>query len=139
MDFVIRPMSMRDYDACARLWRGTPGVGFGKADSREGVRRYLRRNRGLSFVATFEGAVVGALLAGHDGRRGSLNHLAVAEAQRRRGIGKALVEAALGALRAAGIEKCTIVVFRRNRGARRFYEAQGWTGRLDLHVMSKPL
>ena len=63
------------------------------------------------FVATQQGRVIGAILAGHDGRRGYIGHTAVAPAFQRRGIGRRLVEAAVDALRAEGIHKVNLVVF----------------------------
>ena len=40
------------------------------ADTQEGIDAYLRHNPGLSFVARDVGQLVGAVLCGHDGRRG---------------------------------------------------------------------
>ena len=88
----IREMTMADYDGVMELLRASEGVVIRGADSREGVARYQARNPGFSFVAVDGGAVVGCVLGGHDGRRGYLNHLAVAAVCRGRGIGRALVE-----------------------------------------------
>jgi GNAT superfamily N-acetyltransferase len=44
----------------------------------------------------------------------------------RRGAGRALLERALEALRAAGLEQAWLVTEERNEGARRFYESVGW-------------
>ena len=106
----IRPMTADDYDEVADLWRNTEGIGLDEhVDAREGIAGYLARHPGLSFVARQEGRIVGAVLCGHDGRRGYLHHLAVAAAWRRKGIGRALVEACLTGLGSVGIPKCKIV------------------------------
>jgi ribosomal protein S18 acetylase RimI-like enzyme len=55
-----------------------------------GIGLLLAGNPGLSLVAELDGAVVGAVLCGHDGRRALIYHLAVAASLRRRGIGVAL-------------------------------------------------
>ena len=72
-------------------------------DSREGIRMYLARNRGLCFVATVDSVIVGTVLCGHDGRRGILRHLAVKPRFRNRGIGRALTERSLAALSRTGV------------------------------------
>jgi putative acetyltransferase len=55
--------------------------------------------------------MAGAVLCGHDGRRGYLHHLAVAESHRRGGIGRQLVERCLTGLRSIGIMKCHLFIF----------------------------
>lgn len=131
-------MTIRDYDAVFALWSTCDGVGLAEGDSREGIRTFLRRNPGLSFVATSGKKIVGAVLSSHDGRRGFLYHLAVAEGRRRSGVGKALVQRCLDGLNAIGIPKCHIVVFARNRNGRQFWRRIGWVERTELRMMSSP-
>lgn len=130
-------MSIRDYDGVFALWSACDGVGLAEGDSREGIRAFLRRNPGLSFVATSGKRIVGAVLSSHDGRRGFLYHLAVEGDHRRSGVGKALVQRCLDRLEAMGIPKCHIVVFARNRSGRQFWRKVGWEERTELRMMSK--
>lgn len=125
-------MTLRDYEAVLALWRATPGIRlYDDADSRPAIGRYLRRNRGMSWVACEAGRIVGAVLVGHDGRRGGLYHLAVAPEQRRRGVGRSLVSHGLAALAAQGIGKCNIFVMGNNRSGLRFWQRGGWTLRRE--------
>ncbi len=118
------------------LWESTPGVGLDpESDSLAGLRRYLTRNAGMSFVACIGGRIVGAVLSGHDGRRGYLHHLAVDASCRRLGIGSALVRHCLAVLARAGISKCSIFVMRRNRAGRAFWTRMGWNSRADVVLM----
>lgn len=134
----IRTMTLRDYDAVLALWRGMPGIGLDDdCDSRAGIARYLKRNPGLSFVARRGKEIVGAVISGHDGRRGYLHHLAVAPSERRQGIGKALVARCLRALAARRIAKCNIFLYQSNAAGRVFWERSGWKLRGDLHIMQK--
>jgi ribosomal protein S18 acetylase RimI-like enzyme len=71
----------------------------------------------LSLVAVHEDAIVGAVLGGHDGRRGLIHHLAVADSARRSGIGKRLLTECLRRLELAGIDKCHVLVFASNLAA----------------------
>ena len=80
--------------------------------------------------------MAGAVLAGSDGRRGYLQHLAVAPPYRGRGVGRALAERVIDALGAAGIAKCHLMVRQENEPAKAFWEHLGWTVRDDISVMS---
>lgn len=138
-DVSIRPMTADDYDAAVELWRATPGVGLGVGDERDAVVASLERNPGLSLVAVRGKTLVGAVLCGHDGRRGSINHLAVVPDERGRGVGRDLVDRCLGSLAAAGIGKCNIVVYRDNAEGQAFWRATGWTARDDLLLMQRTI
>ena len=137
---TIRPMTIADYDAVYALWLSIPGMGLNNLDdSREGIARYLRRNPDTCFVAEAEGQIVGAILAGHDGRRGMISHTAVLPDCRRRGVGRRLAGAALEALRAQGINKVCLVVFARNEAGNAFWAKMGFTGREDLVYRNRAL
>ena len=137
MSVAIREMTLQDYAEVLALWRTSEGVGLSDADSREGVARFLKRNPGLSFAARDGEHLVGAILCGHDGRRGYIHHLAVSKSHRRRGLGRALVERCLSALRRAGIDKCHIFVFADNQDTIAFWKSIGWAQRVELTMMSQ--
>ena len=65
-------------------------------------------------VAVAEGKIVGAILCGHDGRRGCLYHVCVQEAYRKHGIGQKLVGACVDALAAEHINKINLIAFKKN-------------------------
>jgi ribosomal protein S18 acetylase RimI-like enzyme len=132
----IAAFSAPDYDEVMALWRATDGLTLRQADSREAIGLYLARNPGLSFVARDDGHLIGAVLAGTDGRRGYLQHLAVAPSHRGRGVGRGLAERAIAALRAVGIAKCHLMVRRENAEARAFWTKLGWAERDDVTLMS---
>ena len=137
MTVTIEEMTDEDYDEVFALWRASEGIGLSEADSAEGIAGYLVRNPGLSFVARDGETLVGAVLCGHDGRRGYLHHLAVSPASRGRGIGRALVAECLARLRQQGIQRCHLFVFRENRDALAFWQRIGWRTRADLTMMSR--
>lgn len=132
----LKPMTMEDYAEAYRLWQSTPGVSLSGADEGPAVGRFLFRNPGLSYVCYENGALLGAVLCGHDGRRGFIYHLAVAESSRRKGIGRALVACVLDVLRREGIEKCHALVFEDNASGRDFWRACGFSLREDLGLFS---
>jgi ribosomal protein S18 acetylase RimI-like enzyme len=128
----IRPFEPADFDPVNRLWAVSEGLGAGPGDTPEAVARFLARNPGLSLVAEEDGAVVAAVLCGHDGRRGQIYHLAVARSHRRRGLGEELVRRCAARLGAAGIERVLIRVQADNLGAREFWARVGGRFRDDL-------
>ena len=70
---TVRSMQIEDYDQVYALWMTIHGVAIRTTDeSREGAERCLKRKPGSSVVAEMDGRVVGAMLCGHDGRRGCL-------------------------------------------------------------------
>ena len=74
-NFKIRKMTMEDYDMVYDLWMSIKGFGIRSIDdSRAGVERFLKRNPTTSVVAEDNGRVIGAILCGHDGRRGCFYH-----------------------------------------------------------------
>jgi N-acetylglutamate synthase len=133
----LRPMTVADLPACLALWTGMDGITlFPATDSIAGLTRYLTRNPGLSVVALKNGKLVGAALAGHDGRRGYLHHVAVLEEHRRRGLGRTLVEWCLRALVNEGIGRCHIFVNAGNDAGKEFWRHVGWEERPGVNVMS---
>lgn len=126
MSHHIRLMTIEDFDEVLTLWTTIEGLSLSEDDSRERIRFYLDRNPGLSFVACKDGAIVGTVLCGHDGRRGVLRHLAVAERCRGLGIARELVMKTVEALAQQGIHKCNLYVLDSNPSAKRFWEHMGW-------------
>jgi ribosomal protein S18 acetylase RimI-like enzyme len=126
MDIEIRRMVIGDYERAYELWLASEGVGLIRADQRENIERFLKRNEGLSFVAVEGEKIVGTVLCGQDGRRGHLYHLAVRQEYKRRGIGKELVRRVIEALEKEGYDSCQIMVFAENKAAMKFWEKHGW-------------
>ena len=140
MSIIIRLMTPTDYAAVRALWLSCSGMGLNDVDdSEEGIARFLRRNPLTCFVAEKEGAICGAILSGHDGRRGFIYHTAVHPECRRSGVGSRLVDAALGALKAEGISKVALVVFARNEEGNAFWERQGFILREDIVYRNRGL
>ena len=138
LNMTIRNMSAGDYDAVYALWINTPGMSLNeKDDSRRGIEKYLDRNPATCSVAEEEGLIRGVILSGHDGRRGYIHHTAVAALYRRRGIGKALLDAALGALRREGVHKAALVVFTDNAAGNAFWEKNGFVLRDELFYRNR--
>ena len=134
----IRKMVISDYDSVYELWRNTPGMGLNTIDdSKEGIEKYLLRNPRTCFVAEKNGEIIGAILSGHDGRRGLIHHTAVKVSERNHGVGSSLVECATNALKDEGMNKVKLVVFANNEIGNIFWEKHGFTVQEDLIYRNK--
>ena len=130
----IRVMTTEDYKAVHALWMTIKGFAIRSVDdSREGVERFIKRNPDTSVVAEEDGQIVGAILCGHDGRRGCLYHVCVHPDHRRRGIGKSMVVFCMNALKKEKINKVSLIAFTANDVGNAFWRTIGWTRREDLN------
>jgi ribosomal protein S18 acetylase RimI-like enzyme len=137
VDVFIQEMTIDDYDPVRALWEEMAGLEIASTDSREGIIRFLERNPGLSFVARDGERIVGAVLCGHDGRRGYIDQLAVKASHRRQGIGRSLVSRCVYNLMRIGIRKWHLFVFEDNAEAITFWSKLGWAKRVELVTMSR--
>lgn len=136
LNVVYSVMTPEDFESILDLWKRTPGIKVSEADTREGLAAYFDRNPGLSFVARTSNTIIGTIMAGHDGRRGYLQHLAVDTAYRRQGIGTELVGRSLAALAALGINKAHLFALEDNESGKRFWQSLGWKERRDVVLFS---
>ncbi len=135
--FVFSEMTVEHYEEVISLWSDSPGIDLSGADSRENIELYLQRNPCFSLVARLGEDLVGAVLCGHDGRRGYLHHLAVRESCRRMGLGRELARRCLEKLHEAKIEKCHLFLVANNLDGLAFWQENGWQIRNDLLMLSK--
>ncbi|MDF2685073.1 MAG: GCN5-related N-acetyltransferase [Clostridia bacterium] len=136
----IRIMTIDDYDTVYQLWSGTNGMGMRSLDdSKAGIEKFINRNPTTNFVTVINDIIVGVTLSGHDGRRGYIYHTAVKNEFRRKGIGKALINAVYDSMKNEDINKVSLVVFKANETGNAFWKFQGWEQRMDLNYYNKSL
>lgn len=90
---------------------------------------FVRATSGPSstvLVCADAGALVGTVMVGHDGHRGWVYYLAVAQSHRRRGVGRALMDAAEKWLVEREVPKLQFMVRATNTPALGFYERLGY-------------
>lgn len=132
--YTIRTMTEDDYEGVYALWMTIKGFSMRSIDdSKEGVERFLRRNPTTSVVAEMDGKIVGAILCGHDGRRGCLYHVCVSNDCRMLGIGKAMVAFCMDELKKEKINKVSLIAFTSNILGNAFWRSVGWTKRDDVN------
>lgn len=139
MNIAIQEMSIQDYDEVFALWESSDGIWLSDTDSKESIARYLDRNPHLSFIARDGKHLVGAVLCGHDGRLGCINHLVVSKSHQHRRIGRALAEHCISALRKEGISRCLTFVFKDNHDGITFWNKIGFNHLTEIVIMSQEI
>lgn len=133
---LIREMTIDDYEEVFAMWQTTSRRALSKADEKPQMERYLKHNAGMSQVAVLDGKIVGTVLAGHDGRRGFIHHMAVMPEYRRKRIGHSLAEKAIEKIQAEGIDKTHIFCYQNNETGQSFWRDFGFVKRDDVFVYS---
>ncbi|MEP9375771.1 GNAT family acetyltransferase [Aquabacter sp. CN5-332] len=125
MDAVIGHAGDADVEALIILWREA-GLLRPWNDPRADIALARRGPHSTILVARAEGAIAGSVMVGHDGHRGWIYYLAVAQHLARQGYGRRLTRAAEDWLRARGVPKLMLMVRPENDQVRAFYAAIGY-------------
>jgi orotate phosphoribosyltransferase len=126
LNIEIRPFTHADQAGVTLLWGEVFPNDPPWNDPAELIRRNLAVQPELFFVAHTNGRIIGTVLAGFDGVRGWIYHLAVEPAARRKGIASSLMKAAEAALRRQGCPKVNLQVRGENAAVVTFYRTLGY-------------
>ena len=107
--------------------------------SKERISFFLKRNPETNFVAYEDKKLVGAILCGHDGRRGYIYHTVVLPEYRNRGIASSLVDMAVKVLKEEGITRVCLNVMETNEQGKNFWLNKGWEKKDFLGFYSKAI
>ena len=123
----IRSFRSADRAALVQLWSEVFPEDPPRNAPESMIDNKLRVQSDLLMIAEVENRLVGAVMAGFDGTRGWIHHLAVAPQYRLKGIATALVRAAEDGLRMLGCPKVNLQVRGENDGVVAFYRAPGYS------------
>ena len=126
-NLFIREMTIEDYDEVFALWQITTKRALSDADKKENIEKYLLHNKGMSLVGMVDGKIIATVLAGHDGRRGFIHHMAVNPDFRRQADKR---------IKEQGIGKTHIFCYKNNELGQPFWKALGFTKREDMDIFS---
>ncbi len=122
---VLRSAGMDDIDAVLALWRQADAEPT-HTDDRQSLQGLIAHQPGAMIVADAGRQVVGSVIAGWDGWRGSIYRLVVAPAHRRTGLGGQLVAEAERRLSAMGAIRLQAIVVETDGRATGFWKNSGW-------------
>jgi ribosomal protein S18 acetylase RimI-like enzyme len=122
----IRPARADDVLAVLELWNRAEGSRSSTESAEDVGGLLLRDPEALLLAETEEGEVVGSLIVGWNGWRGSFYRMAVDPAHRRRGLATALVRAGEERLHALGAHRLDAIVETDEPGAMAFWAAAGY-------------
>ena len=118
----IRPAAAADLDAVHAI----EVASFADPWRREGFRDLMLGGAGRLVVAEADDGVVGFAVSYHAADEAEIANVAVAPAARRRGIGRALVDAVIAAAEAGGKRQVFLEVRASNAAAQALYAARGF-------------
>jgi ribosomal protein S18 acetylase RimI-like enzyme len=121
----LRQGRLDDVDAVLALLRRAE-AGPSSTESADDLRRLLERDPDALLLADAEGEIVGSLVAGWDGWRGTFYRLAVDPAHRHRGLATELVQAGEERLRALGARRLNAIVESEEADAMAFWGSAGY-------------
>ena len=130
MPVTIRAASTADGPGVLALWRDA-GAEPSHTDDIDSLARLIAHDPGALIVAECDGRIVGSVVAGWDGWRGSIYRLAVAPSHRRQGLGRRLVAAAEERLAEAGAVRLQAIVVGSDARATAFWRSTGWERQVD--------
>jgi ribosomal protein S18 acetylase RimI-like enzyme len=122
---LLRAGTAADIDDVLALWKRAE-TGPSTTESAADLRWLLERDADALLLADDEGRVVGSLIAGWDGWRGTFYRLAVDSAHRRRGLATRMVGAGEERLRALGAKRLNAIVESEEADAMAFWAAAGY-------------
>lgn len=131
----IRRLVSEDYSFLLELWRKADFF-IGKSDTEEEYIRFIKFNPETSLGIIVEEKLIGAVLGGFDGRRGTVHHLVVDEKYQQNGYGKILMTELIKRFRDRNVVKVSLWVKSDNSKVISFYENIGFEFRNDLYTMS---
>lgn len=121
----IRPFQPTDEAVVIDLWQRCE-LTRPWNDPHQDIQRKLGVQPELFLLGEIDGKVAASVMAGFDGHRGWVNYLAVCPTQRRRGLGRQLMEAVEQRLEALGCPKLNLQVREGNQAVLTFYERLGY-------------
>jgi len=124
VDAGLRPYNSEDVEALYQLDQECypPGIAY----SRREMKWYLRLPGADCLVAEQDGALAGFIVTEREDDLGHIITLDVAESQRRRGVGTALLAAAEARMMEAGVRRVSLETATDNSPAVAFWKKHGY-------------
>lgn len=130
MAVTIRAAETTDAGEVLALWRHADAEP-GHTDDVESIIQLVVHDPEALIVAEDDHGIVGSIIAGWDGWRGSVYRLAVLPDHRRSGLGTRLLSAAERRLADAGASRLQAIVVETDARATGFWRSTGWEQQVE--------
>jgi ribosomal protein S18 acetylase RimI-like enzyme len=127
---LIRPARSEDIEEVLALWSDAEAEPT-HTDDAASLQLLLRHDPGSLLVAELDGRLVGTVISGWDGWRGSIYRLAVHPRHRRQGLARQLLSEAESRLTKLGAKRMQAIVVASDQRAAGFWTTSGWDEQVD--------
>ncbi len=140
LNYKVRLMAVKDYAEVYKLWKTIKNFAIRQIDdSKEGIIKFLKRNKSTCVVAVCDNKIVGSILCGHDGREACFYHVCVKEDMRNHGIATSMVTYIINKLNKLNINKVRLVAFKKNKLGNDFWKDIGFAQNKNMNIYEKVL
>jgi ribosomal protein S18 acetylase RimI-like enzyme len=122
---LIRPARCEELEEVLALWSEAEAEPT-HTDDAASLQLLLRRDPGSFLVAELDGRLVGTVIAGWDGWRGSIYRLVVHPRDRRQGLARQLLSEAESRLTKLGAKRMQAIIIASDQRAAGFWGTSGW-------------
>ncbi|AHF65237.1 hypothetical protein PSCICJ_33660 [Pseudomonas cichorii] len=124
---LLKRATYQDAALLESFFRSFKEVAFCQWQDTKCLQRILTRETTIAYLAKdAKGDVVGAVLGGVLGTRGTINHLAVSPEYRGQGVGQCLVDAATADMKRLNVRRMFLFVDGDNLVGRNFWNSLGF-------------
>ena len=138
-DIQFRFAALSDIDELISFWSINSENANRPIDTRELVMQLIEKDSEALTVAIKESRIIGTVIAGWDGWRGSIYRLTVENSARRSGLGTQLMTLAEQRLMRLGAQWVSAMVLDSNHEAHPFYSSLNYTKQVEWHRWIKDL
>ena len=124
-DLAIRQFEDRDIDDVVGLWTRA-GLVQSHNDPVRDIQFAMTGPASTILLGHVNGSLVGAVMVGHDGHRGTVYYLGVDPDRQKNGLGAKMLNAAEDWLRKKGVWKLNLLIRANNHQVRDFYLKCGY-------------
>jgi ribosomal protein S18 acetylase RimI-like enzyme len=125
LNMDISTLQEADIASAIALWRAA-GLTRPWNDPETDIRLALSSSSSTILCGHVDGALAATAMVGADGHRGWVYYLAVAEAQRGHGYGRAMMRACEAWIASQGVRKMNLMIRTDNKPVAAFYKAIGY-------------
>ena len=127
---LIRPARSKDIEEVLALWSNADAEPT-RTDDADSLELLLRHDPGSLLVAEVDGRLVGTVVSGWDGWRGSIYRLVVHPRDRRQGLARQLLSEAESRLTKLGARRMQAITVASDQRAAGFWGTSGWDEQVD--------